>query len=298
MCRRTAAWTIPSPDSATLAYENMLIDHATVPVPSNPFSRPDSANGTGVAQDNSKVNQSLNGVIEVTTNGQPAPPPKQGLTPAEVEAKKNALQALKDTLPAALYPCVSLAAGNALLAVPSLASYAVAAALIGLAGPLCADYSRTIMAEIATVKDPPRGDFNLLASASASRSATKAAAGASSAPGRRLLAAADATRTAAEAVSTTLAREVGARKAHQPAAADRQDRRLKVLIGIFARRRAAEISAGRALAASIRATGNAPRLNATRVRAAETTLLSRLSARGLSARQHALRQRTAAPWVA
>jgi hypothetical protein len=102
---------------------------------------------------------------------------KPPLTSAEIQAKKNALQALTQTLPAALYPCVTLAAGTTLLAPTPL----------GL----------TVGPAIAAAP-----------------------------PASRLLAAAGATRSAAEAIATTLARETGARRAHKRAAAARQDRHL------------------------------------------------------------------------
>ena len=139
-----------------------------MPVPSNPFSRTDSANGSGVAGDGSKVTQSLTSVLQVRTNGKTAGPAPMKLTPAEVQAKKNALQALRDTLPAALYPCVSLAAGIPLLASTPL-GIAVGGTLIAVAGKLCNDYLQTIRAEINTVKDPPRSDFNRLALGRAAR---------------------------------------------------------------------------------------------------------------------------------
>jgi hypothetical protein len=268
----TGGLDFPSPDSATLAYEHMLLDEATVRVPSNPFSRRDSANGSGIAGDGSQVTQSLSGVLQVRTNGRTSPPPNQKLTPAEIQAKSNALEALKQTLPAALYPCVTLAAGTTLLSATPI-GIAVGGTLVAVAGGVCADYYKTILAEIATVKDPPRGDFNLLASASSAAAAS---------PARRLLGAADATRSAAEAIATTLGRETGARHAHDRAAAARQDRRLKALNGVFARRRVAEATAGRGLATQIRRSGSAPRLSAAQVQAAETTLIGRLSAHGLT----------------
>jgi hypothetical protein len=262
-----------SPDSATAAYEHALIAGATVGVPSNPFSRTFTADGSGVEGDGSQVTQSLSGVLQVTTNGRTSPPPKPRLTRAEIQAKSNALQALKQTLPAALYPCVTLAAGSPLLA-PTPLGLAIGGALVSIGGKLCVDYYRTILAEIDTVKDPPRSDFDVLASAGAAARAV--------APARRLLAAAGATRAVAEAIAVTLARETGARRAHKRAAAARQDRHLKVLSVRFRRRRAAEVAAGRALAAQIRASGSAPRLDAAQVQAAQSTLLGRLSARGLS----------------
>ena len=264
------------PDDATVAFEHILTNGATVPVPSNPFSRTDSANGSGVAGDGSKVTQSLTSVLQVTTNGKTAGPPPMKLTPAEVQAKMDALQALRQTLPAALYPCVSLAAGTTLLA-PTPLGLAVGGTLVAVGGKLCTDYLQTVVAEINTVKDPPRSDFNLLASGSAPLAAI-----ASGSPASRLLAAAGATRSAAAAIATTLARETGARRAGKTAAAARQDRHLKALTVIFRRRWRAEVAAGRVLAAQILRTGSAPRLSAAQARAAQSTLLRRLSARGLT----------------
>jgi hypothetical protein len=261
------------PDSTLLAYNQASPAGATVGVPSNPFSRTFTADGSGVEGDGSQVTQSLSAVLRVTTNGRSSPPPKPPLTPAEIEAKKNALQALKQTLPAALYPCVTLAAGTTLLA-PTPLGLAVGGALVAIGGKLCVDYYHTILAEIDTVKDPPRSDFELLASAAPAIPAAS--------PPSRLLAAAGATRSAAEAIATTLARETGARRAHKRAAAARQDRHLKKLSVVFRRRLVAEVAAGRALAAQISASGSAPKLGAAQVRAAQSTLLARLSARGLT----------------
>ncbi|MEA2146514.1 MAG: hypothetical protein QOG59_2101 [Solirubrobacteraceae bacterium] len=242
-----------------------------------PFPAPTRLTGPGVAGDGSKVTQSLTSVLQVTTNGKTAGPPPTKLTPAEVQAKKDALQALLQTLPAALYPCVSLAAGITLLA-PTPLGLAVGGTLVAVGGKLCTDYLQTIAAEINTVKDPPRSDFNLLASGSPPPAAT-----ASGSPASRLLAAANATRSAAAAIATTLARETGARRARNTTAAARQDRHLRALTVIFRRRRRAEVAAGRVLAAQILRTGSAPRLSAAQTRAAQATLLRRLSTRGLTA---------------
>lgn len=159
------------PPTATAAFEKILTNGATVRVPSNPFSRTFSADGSGVAGDNSKVTQSLSADLRITTNGKTAGPAPMKLTPAEVQAKKDALQALRETLPAALYPCVFLAAGSALLA-PTPLGIAVGGALVAVGGKVCNDYLQTIRAEIDTVKDPPRSDFHLLASSSGPPSAS------------------------------------------------------------------------------------------------------------------------------
>jgi hypothetical protein len=262
----TGGLDYPSPDNATLAYEHMLLAEATVHVPSNPYSRTLSADGAGTAGDGSHVTQSLSGVLQVSTNGRTGGPGHTKLTPAEVEAKRNALDALKQTLPAALYPCVSLVAGATLLA-PTPLGLAIGGTLVAVAGKLCSDYYQ---------KDPPRGDFNLLAPAGASSSIAAAS------PAARLLSAANATAAAARAISTTIAREVGAQHAHALAAARYQDRHLKALGVIFRRRHADELAAGRALATRIRQSGTAPRLSAAQVSAAQSILLGRLSARGLS----------------
>jgi hypothetical protein len=264
-----------APENATLAYEHMLLAEATVHVPSNPYSRTLSADGAGTAMDGSHLTQSLSGVLQVSTSGRTSGPGNTRLTPAEVEAKRNALDALKETLPAALYPCLSLAAGATLLA-PTPLGLAIGGTLVAVGGKLCSDYYGTILAEVDTVKDPPRSDFNLLAPAGASASAAAAS------PAARLLGAADATAAAARAISTTIAREVGARHVHASTAAGRQDRHLKALGIVFRRRRADELAAGRTLASRIRQSGSAPRLSGAQVSAAQSTFLGRLSARGLS----------------
>ena len=242
---------------------------ATLVLPSQSYSHTYLANGK-----DSQTTQSFTTTLQVHTNGTKPTPPPVKLTPAEVQAKQNALGALKQTLPASIYPCVTLAAGTALLS-PTPVGLAVAGSLVAVSTKICLDYINTIKAELNTVKDPPQSDFGRLAEAAAPRSAARTAVA-------RLLAAAGATASAAQAIATTIAREVGAQGAHNRAAAARQNRHLIVLARVFATRRKAEIAAGKRLAAIARPAGPA-RLSATQVAAAEAALLGKLGARGVSA---------------
>lgn len=242
---------------------------ATLVLPSQPYSHTYVANGS-----DSQTTQSFTATLQVHTSGSKPTPPPVKLTPAEVQAKRNALAALKQTLPASLYPCVTLAAGTSLLA-PTPLGLAVGGSMVAVSRKICLDYINTIEAELNTVKDPPRSDFGILAKLAAPKAAASTAVA-------RLLAAERGTAAAAQAISTTIAREVGAQRAHHRAAAANQNRHLIALMHAFSSRRKTEIAAGKRLAAIARPAGPA-RLKSAEVAAAEAALLSKLGARGVSA---------------
>ena len=280
---------------AFAAAEDPLVSRS---VPSNPSSKDFTANGS-----NDQVTQSFHAVLEVNTNGKTSGRLPVKLTPAEVQAKKNALNALKDTLPASLYPCITLAAGSSLLA-PTPIGVFVAAPLVYVSAKVCSAYYSTIMAELNTVKDPPRPDYDVLAPAPrarqakgvpkecapASGAARKACVTAAAASGK-LLADLKSTESAAKAIATTIAREVGAQHAGDRAAASRQDKHLKALAKVFAARRRTAIAAGNALARLFTKAHASLRLNASQYAQAKSAVLAGLAKRGAPSSHVALARR-------
>ena len=290
------------PHSASKGFAAAADPLAAVTVPSNPYSRPFSANGS-----DTQVTQTFSAVLEVVTNGKTGGPHHLKLTPAEVQAKLNALDALKQTLPAAAYPCIAAAAGTVLLT-GGLSGVAVGVPLIVLGAPLCSAYYSTILAELATVKDPPRDDYWILAPATATAAAgatIAAAAGGcarwhkvahtlcikSTADSARLLAAAHATASVARAIAITIAREVGAQRAGNHAAAAAQDRHLRALERQFLARRRTEVAAGRALAALFHTAKATLVLDPSHAAQARRGLLAGLAKRGATRGQLALARR-------
>jgi len=214
-------------------------------------------------------------------------------TPAQVVAKRNALEALRETTQAALYPCSLTSVGTTLIT-SGLLGAVVGGTLLAIAGPLCASYYTMILAEINTIKDPPRSDFRTVA-----RDAPVALGAGTGCGGRhgaalrlcktaglaasRLLARSRATARLARAVETTIDRESGAERAHSKSSAERQNRALILLSEQFRKARRAQTAAGAALARIIRSHGATVRMTAAQASAADQDLLSALSQRGLSA---------------
>ena len=285
------------PQDATQAFaaaEDPLVSRG---VPSNPSSKDFTANGS-----DDQVTQSFHAVLEVNTNGKTSGRLPVKLTPAEVQAKKNALNALKETLPASLYPCISLAAGTTLLA-PTPLGIVVGGTLVFVSAKVCSAYYSTIMAELNTVKDPPRPDYYVLAPAPLARPAgvPKECASSSGAAGKACVKAAAAsakllgdlksTESAAKAIATTIAREVGAQHAGDRVAASRQDKHLKGLAKVFAARRRTAIAAGNALARLFTKAHASLRLNAAQYAQAKSVVLSGLATRGTPSSHVALARR-------
>ena len=267
-------------------------------VPSNPYSKDFTANGS-----DPQVTQSFHAVLEVNTNGKTSGRLPVKLTPAEIQAKKNAVNALKDTLPASLYPCITLAAGTTLVA-PTILGIAVGGTLVYVSKNVCSAYYSTIMAELDTVKDPPRDDYSVLAPASRARpaasvpkectsfsGAARKACMKAAAASAKLLADVRSTESAAKAIETTIAREVGAQRAGNRSAASRQDKHLKALAKVFAARRRTAIAAGNALARLFTKAHASLRLNAGQYAKAKSTVLSGLTARGTPSSHVALARR-------
>jgi hypothetical protein len=264
-----------------------------VTVPSEPLSISFPKTGVASGSDN-QTTESLHALLQITTSGAatagPSKPPK--LTPAQVVAKRNALEALRETTQAALYPCSSTSVGTTLIT-SGLLGAVVGGTLLAIAGPLCASYYTMILAEINTIKDPPRSDFRTVARAApvalgagagcggrhgAALRLCKAAGHAAS----RLIAASRATARLARAVETTIDRESGAERAHSKSSAERQNRALISLSEQFRKARRAQTAAGAALARIIRSHGATVRMTAAQASAADQDLLSALSQRGLS----------------
>ncbi|MGZ4185666.1 MAG: hypothetical protein ACXVFA_10040 [Solirubrobacteraceae bacterium] len=286
------------PQDATQAFAAAEDPLVTRVVPSNPYSKDFTANGS-----DDQVMQSFHAVLEVNTNGKTSGRLPIKLTPAEVQAKKNALNALKETLPASLYPCISLAAGTTLLA-PTAIGVFVGAPIVYVSQKVCSAYYSTIMAELNTVKDPPRGDYSALAPAPRARPAAalpkecRGAKGAArnacitaAAATAKLLADLKSTESAAKAIATTIAREVGAQHAGNRAAASRQDKHLNALAKVFAARRRAAIGAGKALAGLFTQAHASLRLNASQYGQAESVVLAGLAKRGTQSSHVALARR-------
>ncbi len=278
------------PNDAIAAETTASPATADVGVPSNPYSMPYSGTGS-----DRQTTESFSARLQVTTNGDTSGAGPSQLTPAQIQAKKNALDALKQTLPAALYPCFSTALGTTLITSGGPPGAAAGGALIAIGGPLCKAYYTMNLAEIQTVKDPPRSDFRLVAHPAHVAAAKRGAAcrrrhGAArrtckraSAAAADLLAATRRTASVAHAIKVTMDREAGARQAHSAAGISRQDDALAGLNKRFRKARKKEAAAGAALARIIRRSGVTIHLTPEQASTARTRLLTGLSARGLSA---------------
>ncbi len=220
------------------------------------------------------------------------------VTPARKQAKLAALDALRDTLQRALYPCgVGAGVGTALLAAGPV-GLAVGGTMTALGTPLCLAYLKTIKDEADTVADPPVPRYRVAAriqpvrAAAVKLPACTRSRGAGS-PGavcrqlqpvvQKLLRATRETGAAAAAIDTTIGRETAALAAHDRTATALQDRTLATLGRSFAARRRAETTAARKVAEILRVAGLDVRLGATTGAAALSTLQRRLVGAGLPA---------------
>jgi hypothetical protein len=224
--------------------------------------------------------------------------PPQSFTPARKQAKLNALDALKDTMQRALYPCgVGAGVGTALIAAGPV-GLAVGGTLSALGTPLCLSYLKTIKDEADTVADPPKPGYRTAAkiqtvhAPAAKLPACPASQGAGSPgavcaqlqpAGQTLLRATRATEAAATAIDTTISRETAALKAGDRKATALQDRTLTTLGRSFAARRRAEVAAAKAVAQILRGAALNVTLDPTAAAAALNTLQNRLIAARLPA---------------
>jgi hypothetical protein len=230
------------------------------------------------------------------SDGARAPP--KTLTPARRQAKLAALDALRDTMQRALYPCgVGSGVGTALIAAGPV-GIVVGGTMTALGTPLCLAYLKTIRDEADTVADPPVPRYRTAARIQPVRGGAlklpdcPTAHGADS-PGavcrrlapaaRKLLATTRATGAAAAALDITIGRETAALAAHDSRAIALQERTLASLGRSFAARRRAERTAARHIAGILRASGLNVTLDATAAEAALRRLRSRLAAAGLPA---------------
>jgi hypothetical protein len=224
--------------------------------------------------------------------------PPQSFTPARKQAKLNALDALKDTMQRALYPCgVGAGVGTALIAAGPV-GLAVGGTMSALGTPLCLSYLKAIKDEADTVADPPQPGYRTAAKirkvrAPAAKLPTCPATQGAGSPGavcaqlqpagQTLLRATRATEAAATAIDTTISRETAALKAGDRKATALQDRTLTTLGRSFAARRRAENAAAKRVATILRAAGLNVTLDPTTAAAALDTLQQRLVGVGLPA---------------
>jgi hypothetical protein len=272
-----------APDSVIEAEVPASPAQATVTVPSNDYSKSYSASGS-----DRQVTESFHATLQVSTSGSTSGPSAPRRTAAQIEAKRNALQALQQSAPASLYPCFSTAAGATLLAT-GLPGQIAGGTLLVIAGPLCAAYNAMIQAEVQTINDPPRSDYGALVHSPRARpvvaptvsckgvppAATRACHQARSAA-QTLLARSRTAAQLAKAIEVTISRESGAERAHKTGAAARQNRKLVELNKSFTGARRLERTAGSSLARALRAYHVVIRMTASEVQTAESGLLSAL----------------------
>jgi hypothetical protein len=287
-----------SPPSALAGEEPASPAEATVVLPSSNYSKSYTASGS-----DPQVTDSFNARLEVSTSGKTsgAVPPRR--TAAQIQAKRNALEALRQSIPAAVYPCFATVAGATLLGA-GLPGQVVGGTLIAVAGPLCATYYSMFQSELQTINDPPRKDYDALVawpraraalaptvsckglSATAARACTRALPAS-----RALLAQTRAAAQLAGAIEVTVSRESGAQQARKTAAANRQNRKLISLTQSFARARRLERSAGKRLAGIMRANGVTIGMTAAQVESAQSQLLTALGQRKVTAADLAVVQK-------
>ncbi len=254
-----------------------------------------SRDGTTTASLHATITLS-NSARRPSSSGARAPP--KTLTPARRQAKLAALDALRDTLLRALYPCgVGSGVGTALIAAGPV-GIAVGGTMTALGTPLCLAYLKTIRGEADTVADPPVARYRTAARIQPVRGgalklpACPAAPGAGS-PGavcrrlapaaRRLLATTRATGATATALDVTIGRETAALAAQDGRAIALQDRTLASLGHSFAVRRRAERAAAHDVAGILRSAGLDVTLDAPAAADALRRLQARLVAAGLPA---------------
>jgi hypothetical protein len=245
---------------------------------------------------------SLHATLTLTNTARKPPDvggtPPRSLTPARKQAKLHALDALKDTMQRALYPCgVGAGIGTALTAAGPV-GLAVGGTMSALGTPLCLSYLKTIKAEADTVADPPKPAYRTaarirpVAAPAVKLPACPAAQGAGSPgavcaelqpAGQALLRATRATEAAATALDTTISRETAAVRAGDGRATALQDRTLTTLGRSFAARRRAEAAAAQRVAQILGGAGLNVPLDPAAAAAALTALQNRLVAAGLPA---------------
>ncbi len=292
-----------SPLSVIAAEEAASPASATVVLPSNNYTKSYSANGSDPSGSSPTVTESFHSKLDVSTSGNTSGPGPPKRTPAQIQAKGNALQALQQSAPASLYPCFSTGAGVNLLAA-GLPGLIAGGTLIAIGGPLCAAYYSMFQSEVQTINDPPRSDYGVLIRSPRARTAVaptvscrglrgtaaRACTRARSAA-QKLLSRTQATAQLAKAIEVTISRETGAQRAHRTTAAAAQNRKLAALDKSFMRARGLERAAGSALAKILRAYGVSIRMSTGQVQTAQGVLLIGLSRHKVSAANTAIVKR-------
>ena len=228
-------------------------------------------------------------VAPVGGSSGPKPPP----TPALEQAKQAARAALRSSLTNAVYPCLVAAAGASLVAAPIAAL--PGAVLLAVSAPLCASWVKAINDLARTVADPPRHDYDVVATVArpTARAALPGCAKVDSAKlalCRRVQAAASAYLTAvdryaatASAVRRTVERDSAAKKAGNKAAVAKQEQALTSLGRELAAANAARRTAGVELAAALRDTKASIKLTRAQVAEGIEVVKTRVGKAGLGA---------------
>jgi hypothetical protein len=219
----------------------------------------------------------------------PKPPP----TPALVQAKKDALEALRSSLTNAVYPCLVAAGGTSLLAAPL--ALLPGAVLVALSLPLCASWAKAINELATTVADPPRHDYDVVATV-ARPTARAALPGCAKVPSAKLglcrrvqaaasgyLAAVDRYAATATAVRKTVERDSAAKNAGNKAAVAKQEQALTSLMRQLESAAVGRRKAGVKLAATLRDTKASIKLTWAQVAEGLEAVKTRVARSGLGA---------------
>jgi hypothetical protein len=239
---------------------------------------------------------SVSATFRAATSGKRRPrlPPLPPLvTPARVQAKRNALKALRASVEQALYPCsVGLAGGALLGAGPAAAPAGLV--LLATGKPLCDALFKTIIDEDRTVKDPPRNDYFEVARVAAVRPRAASCSRFSGSTGtfcRELAAAAanvvsafDRTEAIAAAIETTVSRDTAAARARNQAAVTLQEQALAKLGPQFGAALKSESTASGALQSVLRSRGLSLRVSVAQFKRDAKRLLRKVARHGVSAK--------------
>jgi hypothetical protein len=234
------------------------------------------------------------GIPNAGGNGKLGGPGKRKLTKAEIDTKIDALKAMQLLWEKSVAPC-SIAAATAPLLGAGFAGVAVALVIVPVSGSLCYVYTASLTAEAFAAADPPLPAYNTIAKVGTFRAPAPKLPScqrfkASVRPLCRrvelaslgLIRAAKGTAAVAVAMATTIGQESAAQRAQKSGAVALQDRRLRQLLGLFARARASERAAGRTLAGILRAAGMRVGLTAAQSPKAIAALLARLQGKGVA----------------
>ncbi len=263
------------PESVLAKFEENPVT-GTVQLPGQPFSHTDSDSGSEpnhFEHGEGTTTVSWENTVKAFTGGGPfSSVPTGGPSPAQEQAKKDAVAALRYQIAAAIYPCTVATVGAGVFAggyVTAISGAGIPAALMGailsgVAGPICLVHIQTIKALAKIADDPPVPDPGRLARVAPVRFARvrlpacpphgSARCATVERELRALLAAASASAATARAAQTTMGRLTSDRSRHRRRAASAQTGHLRRLTARLTRelRREKTISRGlrRALAAA------------------------------------------------